>query len=168
MVSLTSLSDFSLLVYRNADMWYVKQSIFPNIGILFYLLLLLFNHCHVQLFVTSWTAACQASLSFPIFQSLLKLMSIESVILSNHPILCHSLLLLPSIFPNFRIFPNESLLASDDKSIGASASVLPMNIQGWLPLGLTGLISLLSKGCSRVFSSTSVRKHHRTTLSQIF
>ena len=159
MVSLTSLSDFSLLVYRNADMWYVKQSIFPNIGILFYLLLLLFNHCHVQLFVTSWTAACQASLSFPIFQSLLKLMSIESVILSNHPILCHSLLLLPSIFPNFRIFPNESLLASDDKSIGASASVLPMNIQGWLPLGLTGLISLQSKGLSRVFSSTTVHKH---------
>ena len=111
MVSLTSLSDFSLLVYRNADMWYVKQSIFPNIGILFYLLLLLFNHCHVQLFVTSWTAACQASLSFPIFQSLLKLMSIESVMPSNHLIICCPLLLPSSIFPSFRVFSNESFPA---------------------------------------------------------
>ena len=64
----------------------------------------------VQLFVTWWTAARQASLSFTISRSLLKLMSIESVILSNHLILCHSLLLLPSIFPNIRVFSNESAL----------------------------------------------------------
>ena len=63
---------------------------------------------YVQLFVTQWTAAHQASLSFTISQSLLKLMSIESVMPSNHLILCHPLLLLPSIFPSIRVFSNES------------------------------------------------------------
>ena len=64
----------------------------------------------VQLFATPWTAACQASLSITNSQSLLKLMSIESVMLSNHLILCHTLLLLPSIFPSIRVFSNESVL----------------------------------------------------------
>ena len=64
----------------------------------------------VQLFATPWTAACQASLSITNSWSLLKLMSIESVMLSNHLILCHPLLLLPSIFPSIRVFPNESTL----------------------------------------------------------
>ena len=80
-------------------------------------------------------------------------MSIKSMMLSNHLILCHPLLLLPSIFPSTKIF--TSLV----QSIGASASVLTMNIQGWFPLGLTGSISLLSVGLSRVFSSTTVWKH---------
>ena len=65
---------------------------------------------HVQLFVTPWTAACQAFLSITNSQSLLKLMSIESVMPSNHLILCHPLLLLPSIFPSIRVFSNESVL----------------------------------------------------------
>ena len=65
---------------------------------------------HVQLFATPWTAALQASLSITTSQSLLKLMSIESVLPSNHLILCHSLLLPPSIFPNIRVFSNESAL----------------------------------------------------------
>ena len=65
---------------------------------------------HVQLFVTPRTEACQASLSFTISQSLLKLMSIELVMPSNHFILCHLLLLLPSIFPSIRVFSNESAL----------------------------------------------------------
>ena len=64
----------------------------------------------VLLFVTPWTAACQASLAIANFQSLLKLMSIESVMSSNHLILCHPLLLLPSIFPGIRVFSNESVL----------------------------------------------------------
>ena len=64
----------------------------------------------VQLFATAWTAACQASLSNTNSQGLLKLMSIESVMLSNHLILCHPLLLLPSIFPSIRVFSNESAL----------------------------------------------------------
>ena len=65
---------------------------------------------HVQLFATPWTAACQASLSFTISYSLLKLISIESVMPSNHLILCCPLLLLPSIFPSIEVFSNESVL----------------------------------------------------------
>ena len=68
------------------------------------------SHSYVQLFVTPWTAAHQASLSFIISPSLLKLMSIESVMPSNHLILCHPLLLLPSVFPSIRVFSNESVL----------------------------------------------------------
>ena len=87
-------------------------------------------------------------------------MSIELVMLSNHLILCRPLLLLPSIFPSIRVFSNESALCISWPSIEASAlaSVLLINIQGWFPLGLTGLI-LLSKGLSRAFSSTTVQKH---------
>ena len=118
---------------------------------------------HVRLIVTLWTAARQASLSFPISWSLLKLMSIKLVMLSNHLILCHPLLLLPSIFPRIRerSFPMSWLFVSGDQSIGASASAsdLPMNIQDWSPLGWTSWISLQSKGLSRVFSNTTVQKH---------
>ena len=98
----------------------------------------------------------QASLSITNFQSLLKLMSIELVMPSNHLILCCSLLLLPSIFPSIRVLSSESLLHIMWPSIGPSASpsVLPMNIQDWSPLGLTGFISLLSKGLIRVFFNT--------------
>ena len=119
---------------------------------------------HVQLFATPWTAACQASLSLTISQSLLRLMSIESMRPSNCLIICH-LLHLPSIFPTF---PVSQLFASGGQSIGASASVLPMSYQGWLPLGLTGLISLLSKGLSRVFFSTTVGKHQYLVLSLLY
>ena len=84
----------------------------------------------VRLFATPWTAAHQASLSFTISQSLLKLISIESVMPPNHLILCCSLLLWPSIFPSIRSFPMSQLFVSGGQSIGASASVLPMNIQG--------------------------------------
>jgi len=112
---------------------------------------------HVQLFATPWTAAHQASLSITNSRSLLKLMSIESLMPSNHLILCHPLLLPPSIFPTSRSFPLSQFFASGGQSIGvsASASVLAMSIQDWFPLGLTGWISLQSKGLSRVFSNTS-------------
>ena len=115
----------------------------------------------VQLFATPWTAACQASLSFTISWSLLRIMSVDSEIPSNHLILCFPLLLLPSIFPSIRFFPNGQLFASGGQSIGASAStsVRPVNIQSSFPLGLTGLISFWSKGLLRVFSSTIVQKH---------
>jgi len=82
--------------------------------------------------VTPWTAACQASLAITNSWSLLKIMPIEPVMPSNHLILCHPLLLPPSIFPSIRVFSNESVFfASGGQSIGvsASASVLPMNIQ---------------------------------------
>ena len=115
----------------------------------------------VQIFVTPWNAARQTSLSITNSQSLLKLMSILSVLPSNHLILCHPLLPLPSILPRIGVFSNESVLLSGGQNIrvSASTSVLPMNIQDWFPLGLTGLTSLLSKGLSRAFSNTTVWRH---------
>ena len=112
-------------------------------------------HVFVQ---SPWTATCQAALSFANSWSLLKLMSIELVMSSNHLILCHPLLVLHSIFPNIRDFSNESALRIRWPKYWSftSASVLQMNIQGWFHLGLAGLISLLSKGLSRVFSSTII------------
>ena len=114
----------------------------------------------VQHFAIPWTAASQASLSFTFSWSLLKLMSIELMMPSNHLILYHPLLLLPSIFSNIRVFPMSLFFASGGQSIraSASASVLPMNIQGWFPLGLTGLI-VLFKGLSRVYSSPTIWKY---------
>ena len=105
---------------------------------------------HVQLFAIPWTAAHQASLSITNSWSLLKLMSIKSVMPSNHFIFCRPLLLLPSIFSSIRVFSNDQFFLSGGQSIGvsASASVLPMNIQDWFPLALTALISLKSKGLS--------------------
>ena len=93
--------------------------------------------------------------------SLLKLTSIESVMPSNHLILCRPLLLLPSSFPASGSSPMSQFFVSCGPSIGASASasVLPMNIQDWSPLGWTGWISLQSKGLSEVFSNTTVQKH---------
>ena len=107
-----------------------------------------------------WAETHQASLSITISWSLLKLISTESVTPSNHFILCHPLLLLFSIFPATGSFLMSWLFAPGGQSIGASAStsVLAMNIQGWFALRLTGVISLLSKGLSRVFSNTTVWK----------
>ena len=92
-------------------------------------------------------------------------MSIESVMPSNHLILCYPLL--PSIFPSIKVFPMSQLFASDGQSIGASASasVLPMNIQDWFPLGLTDWISLQSKGLLRLFSNTTIQKHQADCVS---
>ena len=93
--------------------------------------------------------------------SLFKLMSIKSVMSSNHLILCHPLLLLPSIFPSSRVFSNESVLHIRlPKYWSFSFSIVfPMNIQNWFPLGLTGLISLQSKELSKVFYNTIIWKH---------
>ena len=113
---------------------------------------------HVWLFVTPWTTAHQASLSITNSWSLLKVMSIESVMPSNHLILCHPPLFPPSNFSSIRVFSNGSVLHIRWPRFGvsASASVLPMNIQDWFPLGWTGCISLQSKGLSRVFSNITV------------
>ena len=142
----------------------------------------------VWLFETPWTAACQGifflsvqfssvpqscltlcdpmDCSTPVFfvitnsWSLPKLMSIKLVMPSNYLILCCPFLLSASNFSSIRVFWSQ-YLASGSQSIGvsASASVLPMNIQDWFPLGLTGLISMKSKGLSRVFSNTAIQKH---------
>ena len=95
----------------------------------------------------------------PLSPSLLKFRSIESMILSNHLILCCPLLLLPSIFPSIRVFSNESALHIRWTKYWSFSISFSMNIQGWFPLGLTALISLQSKRLSSMFSRTTVRKH---------
>ena len=104
----------------------------------------------VWLFVTPWIAAGQVSLSFTISQSLLKLISIESIMASNHLVFCHPFSSRPQSFPASGSFPMSQFFPSGGQSIGASASasIPAMNIQDWFPLELTGLISLLSKGLS--------------------
>ena len=114
----------------------------------------------VRLFVTPWIAARQASLSITNSQSLPKPMSIESVMPFSYLILCHPLLLLPSIISIIMVFSSEfSLCIRWPKYWSYSFGITPsMNIQCWFPLGLTGLISLLSKRLSRVFFKTAFQK----------
>ena len=117
---------------------------------------------HVQLFATLWTAAHQVSLSFTVSQSLLKLMSIELVMPSTHLILCHPLLLLPSNFLSIRVFSNESALCIRwPKYWSSSFSISPSNEYSGLNnfIRLIGLISMMSNGQSRVFSSITIQKH---------
>ena len=116
---------------------------------------------HIWLFATPWTAALQASLSTANSWSLLKLMSIESVM---HPTISSSVMPFSSYlqsFPASGSFPMSQFFTSGGPSIGAlaSASVLPVNIQDWFPLGLTDLISLQSKVLLRVYTNTTVQKH---------
>ena len=109
-----------------------------------------------QLFVTPWTAARQASLSFIVSQTSLNPMFIDSVMPSNHLVLCHPLLLLPLIFPSIRLFSNESAICIRwQKYCSFSFSISPSNEYS----GLTGLISLQSKGLSSNSSNTTVQKH---------
>ena len=132
----------------------------------------------VWLFETPWTAARWASLSITSSQNLPKFMSIESVMPSNHLSLCHS-----SSPPAFNLhqssstfsqasgsFPMSQFFASGGQSIGASAlaSVLPMNIQDWFPLGGTGWTSFQSKGLSRAFSNTTVQNISSSALSFLY
>ena len=118
---------------------------------------------HVQLFATPQTVECQVSLSITNSWSLLKLLSVKLVMPSNHLILCCPFSSCLQSFPASGSFPMSQFFASGGQSTGAlaSASVLPMNIQDWFPLGMAGLISLQSKGLSRVFFNTTVWKHLR-------
>ena len=115
----------------------------------------------VQLFVTPWTAAHQASLSITHSWSLLKLMSIESVMPSNHLILCHPLLLLPSVLPSIRAFSNESVLHIRwPKYWHLTFSISPSNeYSEQISFRIDWFDLLQSKGLSRVFSNTTLKKH---------
>ena len=110
--------------------------------------------CHFRLFVTPWTAAGQASLPFTVSQSLLRLISIVLMMPSNSLTLCCPLLLLPSIFSRIRVFSNELVLHIRWPKSWSFSISLPMNIQGWFPLGLASSISLLSTGLP------SLLQHH--------
>jgi len=113
---------------------------------------------HVWLFAIPWTAACRASLSITNSQSLVKLMSIELVMPSSHLILCHPLLLQPSIFSSIRVFSKESALCIRwPKYWSFSFNISPSN--EYLGLKSFRVDSLQSKGLSRVFSNTTVQKH---------
>ena len=132
---------------------------------------LFFNNFHsssvqslscVWLFVTPWTAACQASLAIASFQSLLKLMSIESVMPSNHLILCHPLLLLPSIFPSTRAFSNELVLCIIwPKYWSFSFIISPSNeYSGLIPFRMDSLELLAVQGTIK-----SLLQHHGSKAS---
>ena len=137
---------------------------YTNIEVLYYLLLVSLLSC-IRLFATPWTVAHQASLSFSISQSLLKLMSIESVMPSNHLILCHPLLLLPSIFPSIRVFSNEPALCirwpwywSFSFSISPSneySGLISFRID-WFDLLVVRFLAV--QGTLKSFSNTTVQK----------
>ena len=121
---------------------------------------------HVWLFATPWTAAYQASLSIANSRSLLKLMSIESVMPSNHFILCHRLLLPPLIFPNIKVFSNESVLCIRwPKYWSFSFNISPSN---WSALGGTGWISLQSKGSQESSSTPQLKSISSSMLSFLY
>ena len=135
--------------------WWELKGVFPFCG-----LFAIHSLSRVQPFATPWTVACQASISFTISWSLLKLMSIELMMPSNHLILCRPLFLPPSIFPSIRVFSNELALSIRCQYWSFSFSISPFNeYSDWFPLELTGLISLLSERLPRVFSNTTVQKH---------
>ena len=112
---------------------------------------------HVRLFPTPWTTACQAPLSFTVSWSLLRFMSIESMMPSNHLILSCPLLLLPSIFPSIRVFPSELAL-----------HIRWMNIKGWFSLGFTGLVSLHSWDSQGFFPAPHFKSVNSSVLSLLY
>jgi len=120
----------------------------------------------VRFFAIPWTVACQASLSITNSRSLLKLISTESVMPSNHLILCHPLLLLPSFFPSIRVLSN----ASGGQSIGVSASVsvLPMNIQEWFPLGWTNWISCNPRDSQELTPTSQFKSINSSVLNFLY
>ena len=123
------------------------------------LLIVVQSPSHVQLSVTPWTATCQTSLSFTVSWSLPRFITNESVMLFNISLSAALFSFCLQSFPASGSFPVNWLFASGGQSSGAltSASVFPINIQGWFRFGVAGLISLLSKELSRVFSSTTIQ-----------
>ena len=115
----------------------------------------------VWFFVTPWSEACQPSLSITNTQSLPKLMSIESVMPSNHLILCHTRLLLPSVFPGIRVFSNETVLCIRWPQYWIfSFNISPSNEHsGLISFRMDWMDLLASKGLSRVFYNTTVQRH---------
>ena len=116
---------------------------------------------HVRLFATPWTAARQASLSITNSQNLHKVMPMESVMPSNHLIICRPLLLLPTIFPSIRVFSNESVLCIRwPKYWSFSFNISPSNkYSGLFSFRMDWLDLLAVQGLSRIFSNTTVQKH---------
>ena len=146
MAAITICSDFGAQKKIKSD---TVSTVSPSIS----------QSCPTLSYTMGWST--QSSLSITNSQSLLKLMFIKLVMPPNNFIFSFPLCLLPLIFPSIGVFSNESVLPIRWPKYWrlASASVLPVNIQNWLPLGGTGWISLQSKGLSRVLSNTTVQKH---------
>ena len=143
------INNFFFLSLYSFPLWFIVVAVVQSLS-------------HIQLFVNPWSTAHQASLSFTISLSLLKLMSIELV--KCQPIILSSVIPFSSChqsFPASGSFPMSWLFESGDQIIedSTSALIIPTNIQGWFPLGLTGLISFMSKGLSSIFSNTTIQKH---------
>ena len=125
---------------------------------------------HVQLFLPPWTEALQGPLSFTISRSLLKFMSIESVMLSNHLILCCPLLLLPSVFPSIRVFCNESALGIRwPKYWSFSFSISPSNeCSGLISFRMDWFDLLAGQGTLKSLLHTTVGKHHSSSVDLLY
>ena len=123
---------------------------------------------YTQLFVTPWAATHQASLSFTISWSLLKLMSIKSVMPSNHLILCHPLLLLPSIFPSIRVFSNESAIHIRWPKYWNFSFSLSNKYSGLISFKINWFDLLAVQGLLRVFSSTTIQKQFFSAQSSLW
>ena len=148
-------TTFGLSIYLTMDIW-VAPVVIQSLS-------------HVQLFATPWTAAHQDSLSFTISWSLLRFMSIESVMLSNHLILSHPLLLLPSVFPSIKVFSSESVHIRWPKYWSSSFNISPSKEDSVLfHLGLSGLIYLKSKGFSRVSPIPQFKSINSLALSFLY
>ena len=157
-----SKNIYTFIYSANYEAFYSQH--FPEITdrFVFFMLSSVQLLSHVRLFVTTWTVACQASLSITNFQSLLKLMSIDSVMPSNHLILCHPLLLLPSIFPSIRVFSNEPVLCIRwSKYWSFSFSISPSNeYSGLISFRMDGLDLLAVQGTVK-----SLLQHHSSKAS---
>ena len=139
---MTKFFDFCLLIW------------FSNTEVILLLFVIVQLQSPALIFVTPWTAAGK---SFHwLTGSKTHVHCVGNAI--HHLTLCCPLFPLRLVFPSIKVFSKDQLFTSGSQSIGTSASDLPVNFQGWFPLGLTGLISLLSKGLSRVFSSTILQK----------
>ena len=147
---------FSIILFLILFLFNMKHTFYNT----YLLVCCYFSVGQVQIFVTPWTVACQAPLSSTLSWSLLKFMSMESGMPSNHLIFCCSpFSFCLQSYPASRSFSVSQLFTSGGQNIRVSTSalVLPMNIQGLFPLGLTGLTSLQSKGLSKFFSSTTLK-----------
>ena len=157
MLYLLRSRTLSFLFLRSSDQISSEHVLLDSMDCFYLIVVLVQSLSPVWLFVTPRNAACQASLSFTISLSSLKLISIESVMPSNDFIPCHSLFLLPSMFPSIMVFSNESALCIRwPKYWSFSLNISPSNEH---PLEWTFWISLQSKGLSKVFSNTTVQEH---------
>ena len=152
-------------------LWYCHCSNYSIGQVKFHQFIFVQSFSHVRHFATQWTAARQASLSITNSWSLLKLMFMELVMPYNqHLILCHPLFLPPSIFPSIRVFSNRSVLCMRwPKYWSFSFSISPSNeYSGLILSGFTALISLKSKGLSRVFSSITIQTNNFSAFSLLY